>query len=303
MATATRASIGENYLQTYLYKNVLENFEPNLRFYELADAPMVDDGYGTVAWAKPSKLTVTPTNAALDEGTTPTSTSFAYSVVTATPTQYGLYVELSDRLLHAAPTRILENAGVELANNLGRIVDQVIQTEVMGGSNIVYAGDATSRATLAAGDTISSAHLRKAQIKLRASDAPDFDGYYVAVMHPLVAGDLRAETNGEYVEFAKYATPDRLFSGEVGAIHGVRVVESSNVQSFSSTVTVYPTLVVGRGAYGVTEWSSLEAIYKPLGSGTDPLDQRATIGVKIDFAAKRLQEDAMVRIESAATAV
>ncbi len=264
---------------------------------------MVDDGFGTVAWAKPSKLTATPTEATLTEGTTPSSTSFSYSVITATPVQYGLFVELSDRLLVAAPTRILENAGTELANNLGRIVDQVIQTEVMAGTNVIYGGNATSRATVDATDTVSSSDLRRAQIKLRAANAPDFDGYYVAVMHPLVAGDLRAETNGEYIEFAKYATPDRLFAGEVGAIHGVRVVESANVASFSSTVTVYPTLVVGRGAYGVTQWGSLEAVYKPLGSGEDPLNQKATIGVKIDFAAKRLQEDALVRIETAATTI
>jgi N4-gp56 family major capsid protein len=303
MAVTTRSNIGSNYLQTYLYKNVLENFEPSLRFYDLGEKPMVDDGFGTVAWAKPSKLTVTPAGATLTEGTVPTSTSFSYSVISATPVQYGLFVELSDRLLGAAPTRILENAGTELANNLGRIVDQVIQTEVMAGTNVIYGGNATSRASVDAADTIRATDLRRAQIKLRSVNAPDFGGYYVAIMHPLVAGDLRAETNGEYVEFAKYATPDRLFAGEVGAIHGVRVVESSNVQSFSSTVSVYPTLVVGRGAYGVTEWNSLEAVYKPLGSGEDPLNQKATIGVKIDFAAKRLQEDALVRIESAATAV
>jgi N4-gp56 family major capsid protein len=294
MAVTTRSNIGSNYLQTYLYKNVLENFEPSLRFYDLGEKPMVDDGFGTVAWAKPSKLTVTPAGATLTEGTVPTSTSFSYSVISATPVQYGLFVELSDRLLGAAPTRILENAGTELANNLGRI---------MAGTNVIYGGNATSRASVDAADTIRATDLRRAQIKLRSVNAPDFGGYYVAIMHPLVAGDLRAETNGEYVEFAKYATPDRLFAGEVGAIHGVRVVESSNVQSFSSTVSVYPTLVVGRGAYGVTEWNSLEAVYKPLGSGEDPLNQKATIGVKIDFAAKRLQEDALVRIESAATAV
>ena len=299
----TRATAGTNYLQTYIFKNLLENFEPHLRFFDLGVKPLVEDGYGTVSWARASKLTVTPTTATLTEGTVPDSTSFSYAVTTVTPTQYGLFVAVSDRLLHAAPTRILENAGQELANNLGRIIDQVIQTEVMAGTNVLYSGSVANRATLASNNTISASDIRKAQIKLRTKDTPDFNGYYVAIMHPLVAGDLRGETNGAYVEFAKYATPDRLFAGEVGCIHGVRVVESSNVQPFASTTTVYPTLVVGQGAYGVTEWSSMEAVYKPLGSGQDPLNQTATIGVKIDFAAKRLSEDAMVRIESAATAV
>ena len=301
--TTIKSGVGTNYLQTYIYKNLIENFEPHLRFYDLGNKPMIDDGYGTVAWAQAGQLTVTPTTAALTEGTTPSSTSFSYSVITATPTQYGLFVEVSDRLLQAAPTRIIENAAVEIAHNMGRIIDQVIQTEVMAGTNVIYADSVANRATLASTNTISSDDLRKAQIKLRSANAPDFDGYYVAIMHPLVAGDLRGETNGAYVEFAKYATPDRLFRGEVGCIHGVRVIESSNVQPFASTVTVYPTLVVGQGGYGITEWTSIEAVYKPLGSGQDPLNQRATVGMKIDFAVKRLQEAALVRIESAATSI
>ncbi len=303
MSTTIKSGIGSNYLQTYIYKNLVENFEPHLRFHDLAETPMINDGFGTVAWAKASRLTLSPSDATLTEGSTPGNTSFSYSVISATPTQYGLFVEVSDRLLRAAPTSIIENAAVEIAQNMGRIIDQVIQTEVMAGTNVLYSGAAANRAALSGSNTISASDLRKAQIKLRAADAPDYDGYYVAIMHPLVAGDLRSETNGAYIEFAKYATPDRLFRGEVGCIHGVRVIESSNVQPFTSTVTVYPTLVVGQGAYGVTQWSSLEAVYKPLGSGQDPLNQRATIGMKIDFAAKRLHEDALVRIESAATAV
>ena len=303
MSTTIKSGAGSNYLQTYIYKNLVENFEPHLRFHDLAETPMINDGFGTVAWAKASRLTLSPSDATLTEGSTPGNTSFSYSVISATPTQYGLFVEVSDRLLRAAPTSIIENAAVEIAQNMGRIIDQVIQTEVMAGTNVLYSGSAANRAALTGSNTISASDLRKAQIKLRAADAPDYDGYYVAIMHPLVAGDLRSETNGAYIEFAKYATPDRLFRGEVGCIHGVRVIESSNVQPFASTVTVYPTLVVGQGAYGVTQWSSLEAVYKPLGSGQDPLNQRATIGMKIDFAAKRLHEDALVRIESAATAV
>ena len=58
-----------------------------------------------------------------------------------------------------------------------------------------------------------------------------------------------------------------------------------------------------KGAYGVANWSSLENIYKPLGSGQDPLNQRATVGAKVDFAAKRLQENAMIRLETARTSI
>lgn len=300
MAVTIKSGIGANYLQTKLYKTLLENFEPNLYFYEMGEKPMVEDGIGTVSWAKPSKLTVTAAGATLTEGVAPASTSFTYTVISTTPTQYGVYVEISDRLLKASPTKILANAGAEVGNNLARIIDQVIQTQVMAGTNVIYGGAAANRAALGSGDIATATKLRIAQVKLSAQDAPLIDGYYVGIAHPFVLGDLRGETNGAWIEFSKYTTPDKLFKGEIGAMHGVRLVSSSNVQTFTSTVTVYPTLIMGKGAYGVTEWSSLETIYRPLGSGADPLNQVASVGAKVDFSAIRLQESAMVRLETAA---
>lgn len=300
MAVNIKSGIGANYLQTKLYKTLLENFEPNLYFYEMGEKPMVEDGIGTVSWAKPSKLSVTAAGATLTEGVAPASTSFTYTVISTTPTQYGVYVEISDRLLKASPTKILANAGAEVGNNLARIIDQVIQTQVMAGTNVIYGGAAANRAALGAGDIATATKLRIAQVKLSAQDAPLIGGYYVGIAHPFVLGDLRGETNGAWIEFSKYTTPDKLFKGEIGALHGVRLVSSSNVQTFTSTVTVYPTLIMGKGAYGVTEWSSLETIYRPLGSGADPLNQVASVGAKVDFSAIRLQESAMVRLETAA---
>ena len=49
----------------------------------------------------------------------------------------------------------------------------------------------------------------------------------------------------------------------------------------------------------------METIFHPVGSAgsADPLNQRATVGAKIAFAAKVLQQNAIVRLESAATSV
>lgn len=291
-------------LQNWLFKKTLENFESELYFAKMGEKPMVSEGYSTVSWAKPSKLTRSVSQTTLVEGVTPASAAFAFATVTATPVQYGLYVEVSDQLLNVAPVDILGKAAVEVRNNLARIIDQVIQAEVVAGSNVIWGGDATNRPSIDANDKIIAADLRDAATKLKSLDAHTFDGYYVAIAHPLVSGDLKAESNGAWIEFSKYTTPEKLFKGEIGALFGVRIVESSNVQSFASTVTVYPTMVMGKGAYGVADFSSAEVLYSPLGaSKSDPLAQRATVGAKVFFAAKRLQEDAMVRIESAATAV
>lgn len=303
--TTVKSGINAWYLQTKLEKKLLENFEPNLFFAKMWEKPMISNGFGTISWTKASKLAVTGAAAALTEWTTPTATAFNYTTISATPTQYGIYVEISDRLIKAAPTKILNDAAKEVGANMARVIDQVIQTEIMAGSNVQYAGTGNSaRADLASTDVLVGADIKNAVVKLRSVDAPTVDGtYFVGAMHPFVAWDLQGETNGAWIEFSKYTTPDKLMKGELGALYGCRFAESSNIQSFTSTTTVYPTLVMGKGAYGIAEFSSLEAIYKPLGDGNDPLKQRATVGSKIDFVSKRLQEDAMVRIESAATVV
>lgn len=61
---------------------------------------------------------------------------------------------------------------------------------------------------------------------------------------------------------------------------------------------------MGEGAYGIADFSSLQTIYTPRGADkSDPLAQRATVGAKVDFVAKLLQNDALVRIEAAAVSV
>ena len=71
-------------------------------------------------------------------------------------------------------------------------------------------------------------------------------------------------------------------------------------------IDVYSTLVIGEGAYGVTDiaGNGLQTIIKQKGSGgtADPLDQRATIGWKCAKTAEILVDEYMVRIETGATA-
>ena len=144
--TVIKSWVGSWYLQTMLYKKTLENFEPELFFAKMGEKPMVDNGIGTISWAKPSQLSVTAATATLTEWVTPSSTAFSYTTISTTPTQYGIYVEVSDRLIKAAPTKILSDAAGEVGANMARIIDQVIQTEVMAGDNVLYSDVSTNSA-------------------------------------------------------------------------------------------------------------------------------------------------------------
>lgn len=305
MATTTKANIGTGVLQTYLNKTVLENFEPNLQFYAMWKKATVPGWYNVLSWARASKLTLTAGQVSLTEWTTPTSTWFSYSVITASPTQYWMYIEVSDRLLNVDPLNVLWDAAKEIWTNMARVIDAVIQTEVATWTNVIYAGWATQRTWVSSTMVSTSSEIRKAQVKLKSLNAPEIWMGYVAIAHPFSIWDLQWETTTwSWLDSSKYATPDKIFKGEIGALYGVRMVSSSNIQTFSSTATIYPIYVMWAGAYGIADFSSLETIYTPRGADkSDPLAQRATVGAKVDFCAKLLQDDSLVRIEATATSV
>lgn len=307
MAAVTRNDMNANVLQTWLNRKTLEVFEPNLYFYRLGEQPMVESGYNTTSWAKFDQIAASSvtTGTTSTDGVTPSDTAFNATVVTTTPTQYRVVVSLSDLVVELNVIGFLEGAAKAVGDAMARKIDAVIQTTVMAGTNVYYASSTQTRVSLTATDVLTAGLLNKACAKLESLNAPKIDGMYVAVIHPYQLYDLRnATAAGSWLDTAKYANPDKIFKGEIGALFGVRVVVSSNVQTFSSSTTVYPALVIGKGAYGVGTFQSMRTTYTPaVPSDSDPLAQRRKVGAKVAFGTAILQEDAMVRVETGATAL
>ena len=61
-------------------------------------------------------------------------------------------------------------------------------------------------------------------------NAPTFDGKYVCILHPSVAFDLRQDE--AWIAAHQYAAATELFSGEIGELHGVRFVETTEAKIF-----------------------------------------------------------------------
>jgi len=145
--------------------------------------------------------------------------------------------------------------------------------------------------------------------KLAAANAPKFSaGAYGGILHPFVSHSIKTEAGaGGRLQIKQYTTAgqDSIYKGEIGMIHGVRIMESANVKSYASSVTVYPSTFFGKRAYGVSELQSMETIVKGFGSGgtADALNQRMTIGVKKSFAPKILNQASIVVFESAGVVV
>lgn len=269
------------------------------------------EGYHQLRWirfdaiAESSITTGTTSN----DGVTPSDTAISLTPVTVTPTQYRIVVSLSDMLLATNPLGLLEETVQEVGRVMAKKIDTEIQAVLDDGTNVIYGGaDAnTARDDISAAEVLRLSDINRAAARMQADNVPPVDGtYYVAVVHPNAAYDLRASTAaGSWLDVTKYTGDDRIMSGEIGRVFGVRVVMSSHLTTFTNagSVTVYPTYVVGRGAYGVGFVQQPQVHITPnVSSDSDPAMQRRKIGAKCAFGTVILNQDALVRIESAATA-
>lgn len=300
------AGVGQ-YLQTWLVRQVLKNFEPTLRFYEAGQKPTRQNGYETMAWTKTRKMLYTPADVLLSQGVTPVEKEFFMDTISVKPKQYGLYVTLTDFLLDVSPLNLITEASKVIGANMARVVDAVIQDNLaLNGVNVIYSGNVPNRPSITAVNTLAGRDLARANTFLSTKAAPTFGGgSYLAIMHPNCAYDLQIETGPvAWLEIHKYTEKgvDKLFNGEIGKIFNCRVVTSSFIQTFASTVTVYPTYVLGEGGFGVPTLQQMQTYYVPrVASDSDPLAQRAKVGAKIAFETIILQQDAILRIESASS--
>lgn len=307
MAAVTRNDLNSGVLQTWLSRQVLKNFEPNLYFYKAGKKPDTPSGYNTIGWAKFTQIadSAVTTGTSSDDGVTPSDTAFNATVITATPVQYRIVVTLSDMLIELNVINFLTGAAMEVGSAMARKIDKVIQATIMAGTNVIYGGSAAARSALGDSDIMTAQLLNKASAKLENFYAPKIDGFYLAFIHSYQLYDLRSETGaGNWLEVNKYARPEQIFKGEIGMLNGIRVVLAPFIQTFTSTKTVYPALVVGADAYGVAEFQTLKSYVTPaVPSDSDPLAQRRRVGSKLAFATKILQENSMIRIETGATAL
>ena len=300
MTTSSALSAG---MQTYYNRELLRTFEPNLVHLQFGDEHRMPPHSGVVMNMR--KLIPLETNTkALSEGDPGESVMLAETEVTVQLQQYGEYARCTDKLdlTHLdmdimRRTKLFGDAGA-------RSIDAVVREELAKCANVIYAGGKASRAELTAADKLTSRELRKAVKTLKKNHAQTFGGYFVAIIGPDTMYDLQEDE--AFVKVSQYQDKENIYTGEVGRLFGVRLVETTEAKIFEGTgaegADVASVIVLGQYAYGVTSLKGAKprVIVKPAGSaGTaDPLDQISTVGWKMDgFGAKLLQPEYAVRIE------
>ena len=275
---------------------------------KLAQKRPMPKNYGdTINFRKIKKLE--PSLTPLTEGVTPDGLNGQVEAISATTNQYGDWMEFSDKVDVTMVDPVVEEYTVELGRMMREKLDLLVRNELTEGSNVFYANEKTSRDALAVGDIPKIDDFRKIVLSMKKNHVkPAARGKYVALVSPEVVFDLMDDEKFvKAYEIGRNNTP--FLKGEIADVYGIKFVEVVNARVEENTggVPAHLSVVLGEQAYGITTIKGngdVEMIIKPLGSAgsSDPLNQRQTIGAKVNaFVAKRLEEAAIVRYESVPT--
>ena len=238
-----------------------------------------------------------------------TETSDVSSIALGNPTQvpvtlqeYGSAVTTTKKLNLTSFNDVDAALADIIAYNAADSIDAVVASVLTAGSNVLYAGTATSTNTVAATDKMTVSLIREAVTELRTNKAlPRIGELYAAYLHPRQTADLRAETGtGGFQELSKYVDRTPFVAGAVGVIEGAFVVETPRVPyaANSASVNVYKAVVAGREALAEAMGQDISTV---IGPQIDALRRFHTIGWYYFGGWSLLRQAAIYRLETAAS--
>jgi N4-gp56 family major capsid protein len=261
----------------------------------------------------------------ISEGVTPNGQNFTTTRLEKSFNQYGGYAITTDRLQEETVNGITSEFNRILGEQAGETMNIVCRDDLLGSTNVRYAGAAANRDALGAATTSNTAEADLSFIyesffteKVKpfrpmtngspnTSTVPTRESFPVIV--PVGAiGMLEGMDDGNGNTFSnteKYAGQRATWMNEYGSYKHFSFIldtEASIVVNANATPQdVALGLVFGKGAYKTTTLAQgeIKRITKPLGSaGTeDPLDQRASMGWKAKKGCFVVQPTYMFRWE------
>lgn len=313
-------------ISTYYDKLALDYLIPQLKLFQFAEKrPLPKQAGVNVIWRR---YAVPDADGTLTEGTAPSAEALSSVTVSAGLQQIGKVFGISDLLELTAVDSQVEEAIRQLADYAALSVETYVRNAVIDGASVIIErvsgtfSNTNTRTTVSAvysSDTLVASVVEHAAARLRRLNVKPFaDGYYIWVTHPLAAQQLRTEsgTAGQWLDVYKYATPENIYAGEIGKLHGFRFIEvgtagSSNdgsiylgsSQSTSATsVCAIRNMAFGQGFFGVTEMEGGVQTYVKTSNPydkSDPLNQFSTVGYKVTLASKLVNISAGVVVPTA----
>ena len=331
MATVTTtnpSSIADQY-QTYFSKQLLDYAVQALRKAEFAQTTPLPRNSGSKSirffrFGEPSTASVQT----LTEGTAISSSNYrelTLENVEATLVQIGQVIAVTDILNATSLLNIMSQAVKTNGEDAALKCDTLIRDELVVTGDTDESDSRTKRYSGGAADWDALAALSDANGKIAATDlldsvtnlkvnrAPQIGGHYVMIAAPQVTRDLM--NNTDWLEAHKYSAVQGLFKGEVGAFHGVKVIEDTNpfiedaadvkgtYDASPSGGGIYSSFVMGGDAFGVPALAgdspkSPSVLITDTADKSDPLNQTTTIGWKAYYCAKVLNANWFVVLRS-----
>lgn len=314
-------------LRTFYDRNLLARLLPRLVFMNFGQVkPMPRNEGQSVQYRGFNTLPVLPVDVngktvPMVEGVTPSSQDATMTTITATPKQYGGWMEITDMVDFTSPDPVLTEFGQLLAEQAANTMDLLTRDVLSAGTNVQYANGKVSTVTVAAGDNITLLEVRKAVRTMQLNKVQKLTSMlnastgvgtkpvpacYIGIVGPQTVYDLKGIS--QFVPVEQYGSAaGGTLPFEVGALDEVRFVLSNNslikAGAGAAGIDVHATLILAADAYGMISPMGIENIIKGFGvNGNDPLNQRATTGWKAFYTAAILQQLAVLRIEHAVSA-
>jgi N4-gp56 family major capsid protein len=222
--------------------------------------------------------------------------------ITVTLNEYGSAVTTTKKLNMTSFNDVDAALADIIAYNAADSLDAVVAGVLTSGTNIIYAGTATSTNTITSSMKMSVQDIREAVTELRTNKAlPRIGELYTAYLHPRQTADLRAETGtGGFQALTAYTDRTPFVAGAVGVIEGAFVVETPRVPfaANSGSVNVYKAVIAGREALAEAQGQDISTV---VGPQIDALRRYHTIGWYYFGGFNILRTAALYQIQSAAT--
>ena len=276
---------------------------------------------------------VTASNFQLAEGVTPNSNTISFQDVSVQLQQYGVLFKYSSKVEQTYEDSISDEMVKLTGETMAEVMEQVRYGTLKAGSTVIYTNGSARSAVNTA---ISLNALRKAARTLESNRARRVTSRlapgvnygtravqpaYIVFCHTDAVADFRNLAGFTRVE--EYGSFKPIHDREIGAVEDFRIISSPLLKSFAAAgsgtlngmlsvgaanVDVYPTLVIGEDAWGQVALKGMNAVKPVVLKASDtnhanPLGQFGYVGASTYFAAVRLNEAFMARIEHGVTAL
>lgn len=240
------------------------------------------------------------------------------TTVTITLNEYGNPVLRTRKLYLFSLTDVDPAIANIVAYNMADSVDEVVQTVLRAGTNVIQrkAGTVTYvtngtlttpvATTMTATDSYTSAMARLAVAKLRTNKAvPRKGSLYWCAMHPEVSYDLRSETGAAaWRDPHNYSAAGNIWAGELGSYEGAYYIESPRCYNAvdagtgDNTVRRFRTYYAGQQALAEAVADEFHVVAGPI---VDKLARFRPLGWLGTAGWARYREEALIRAESTST--